>query len=163
MSRYFNYTRDDYVAHFGIKGMKWGVRRFQKSNGSLTPAGKTRYDKKSDHQLKLEAKYQQKGKSKKEAEAAAKKRIKIEKTIAIGAGIGLGSVAAHALIKKYKSHSNNIIAEVKDKPYNFMDDYDEVDKFFMDNWVKIADAIGDKFEPNTFKPETFEFETFKPD
>lgn len=28
--------------HHGIKGMKWGVRRFQKKNGSLTPAGKKR-------------------------------------------------------------------------------------------------------------------------
>ncbi len=32
-----------YLAHHGIKGMKWGVRRFQKKDGSLTPAGKKRY------------------------------------------------------------------------------------------------------------------------
>ena len=62
MSRYFNYTEDDYVAHFGIKGMKWGVRRYQNSNGSLTPAGKTRYldkpthaQKKTMHQAKKDA------------------------------------------------------------------------------------------------------------
>lgn len=29
--------------HWGIKGMKWGVRRYQNKNGSLTPAGKKRY------------------------------------------------------------------------------------------------------------------------
>lgn len=29
--------------HFGIKGQKWGVRRFQNKDGSLTPAGKKRY------------------------------------------------------------------------------------------------------------------------
>ena len=29
--------------HWGIKGMKWGVRRFQEKDGSLTPAGKKRY------------------------------------------------------------------------------------------------------------------------
>ena len=29
--------------HHGIKGMKWGVRRFQTKNGILTSAGKKRY------------------------------------------------------------------------------------------------------------------------
>lgn len=29
--------------HHGVKGMKWGVRRFQKKDGSLTSAGKKRY------------------------------------------------------------------------------------------------------------------------
>ena len=31
--------------HHGIKNMKWGIRRFQNKEGSLTPAGKKRYDK----------------------------------------------------------------------------------------------------------------------
>lgn len=29
--------------HYGIKGMRWGVRRYQKENGALTSAGKKRY------------------------------------------------------------------------------------------------------------------------
>lgn len=29
--------------HHGIKGQRWGVRRYQKKDGSLTPAGKKRY------------------------------------------------------------------------------------------------------------------------
>lgn len=33
----------DVLQHHGIKGMKWGVRRFQNKNGSLTPEGKKRY------------------------------------------------------------------------------------------------------------------------
>lgn len=32
-----------YLIHHGIKGQKWGVRRFQNSDGSLTPAGRERY------------------------------------------------------------------------------------------------------------------------
>lgn len=32
-----------YLVHHGIKGQKWGIRRFQKKDGSLTPAGKKRY------------------------------------------------------------------------------------------------------------------------
>lgn len=30
--------------HFGIKGMKWGIRRYQNKDGSLTAAGKKRYN-----------------------------------------------------------------------------------------------------------------------
>lgn len=33
----------DELKHYGIKGMKWGVRRFQNSDGSLTADGKKRY------------------------------------------------------------------------------------------------------------------------
>lgn len=32
-----------YLVHHGVKGQKWGVRRYQNSDGSLTPAGKKRY------------------------------------------------------------------------------------------------------------------------
>ena len=34
---------NEYLAHHGIKGQKWGVRRFRNEDGTLTPAGKERY------------------------------------------------------------------------------------------------------------------------
>lgn len=34
---------DSYIAHHGIIGMKWGVRRYQNKDGTLTNAGKKRY------------------------------------------------------------------------------------------------------------------------
>ena len=32
-----------YLAHHGIKGMRWGIRQWQNPDGSLTPAGRIRY------------------------------------------------------------------------------------------------------------------------
>lgn len=38
----------DYISHFGVKGMKWGIRRYQNKDGSLTPEGRKRYGRSED-------------------------------------------------------------------------------------------------------------------
>ena len=40
------------LQHHGVKGQKWGVRRYQNSDGSLTPAGKKRYDREQNRSLR---------------------------------------------------------------------------------------------------------------
>ena len=43
MSYYYITRSPDYLEHHGILGMKWGVRRYQNKDGSLTPEGRARY------------------------------------------------------------------------------------------------------------------------
>ena len=37
------YSNADYLKHYGVIGMRWGVRRYQNADGSLTDIGKRHY------------------------------------------------------------------------------------------------------------------------
>ena len=41
----YNYIYPSELYHHGIKGQRWGVRRYQNSDGSLTPEGQKHYNK----------------------------------------------------------------------------------------------------------------------
>lgn len=51
---YRAYVECDYnsIYHHGIKGMKWGVRRYQNKDGSLTPEGRRRYERDALSQMR---------------------------------------------------------------------------------------------------------------
>ena len=44
-NKYIVTRSNDELQHHGIKGQKWGIRRFQNKDGSLTPRGRQRYEK----------------------------------------------------------------------------------------------------------------------
>lgn len=87
-------NEEDYLEHFGVKGMKWGVRRYQNKDGSLTSRGKKRYKRSEESE-----------ENEKERKARRKRNIKI----AIGVSVGVAAVAVAAYgIYKMNSSGNNI-------------------------------------------------------
>ena len=47
-----NHIDDNELYHYGVKGMKWGARRYQNKDGSLTAAGKKRQTRQERKQVK---------------------------------------------------------------------------------------------------------------
>ena len=74
--------------HYGVKGMKWGVRRYETADGKLTAAGKARYG--NVGQAKLDYKNAKKARS--EANRAYNRAVKRAERGSIG---GLSPIKKH--------------------------------------------------------------------
>lgn len=80
MSTYYYYG--DTLYHHGIKGQKWGLRKYQNEDGSLTPAGREHYGYGQDRSLSgriRDAQYRRASASANEASRNLKELRSIEK------------------------------------------------------------------------------------
>ena len=82
----------DELYHLGIKGMKWGIRRYMNEDGTLTPAGKARYGTKENFERYLENKQRSREKIRENRQAGAISRGTklLDKNRSVGGEIGRG-------------------------------------------------------------------------
>lgn len=107
---YIRVANTEYFAHHGIRGQKWGVRRYQNQDGTLTNAGLARDRKvrekearKEDRRKKSEAKRVARA-QRKEERLEAKKEAEKRRTrnALIVLGTTLAAVAAYKIYKHAK-------------------------------------------------------------
>lgn len=94
--------------------MKWGIRKYQNPDGTLTAEGKRRYDKASTktskHRKNLESYYSKElGMNKTQSRLQADRRIKVEKILLAAAGITVAAAATYAATKAIKNRTDLII------------------------------------------------------
>lgn len=107
------------LQHSGIKGMKWGVRRYQNKDGTLTEAGKKRYNKEME-KLKAEEKIlknRQKTQAKLDKLEAKKREIEEQKRALDGK---VPRERKHPAASKQPSHSpkRKPVGEMTDEELN---------------------------------------------
>ena len=118
--------RDQVLYHYGIKGMHWGVRRWQNEDGSFNAAGKERYFsngsdenykpigkeseaggnsvKKSNRRLKLEEYYKSQGLNEQDAADRAYSRERTEKILKVVAGVAITAAVAYGAHQYIKNN-----------------------------------------------------------
>lgn len=104
------------LAHFGIKGMKWGVRRYTDAKGRLTREGREHYNKKplTRHQEKISAKWQKLGLSKKDADIQAKRRAETERLVLAVGGVTLAAATAYGVHKYLDRTTDKLLGKGSD-------------------------------------------------
>lgn len=159
--------------HYGIKGQKWGVRRFENRDGSLTDAGKKRYDY-SDKQRRQDArlygrrapkriqKRLENGESllsARHVEATRKKRIGKVKTYAKRAAVTALPIVTPLTIaaimdraqKKKTRDLNNRIKTTNESVKKMWSDYADQQRAIQDKSKQLFGRLNDALNKNAPK------------
>ncbi|ADD80911.1 gp020 [Rhodococcus phage ReqiPepy6] len=101
---------DDFLAHYGVKGMKWGVIR-DRDSGSRSSGSGTSGPVRTRQSTALEAKYIQKGHDLETAQQKAAKRAKVQKVLLVAGAVTLAGTAAYVGHKEYGKRFTNVVLE----------------------------------------------------
>lgn len=131
----WQYQNTDELYHHGVLGMKWGIRRYQNKDGSLTNAGKKRYDKMSPDKLNKTLKKEvRKTRSKSGERTGWSNKFIWNNTIGENS-----KQATTSYIKKMKQIDNKYNNEVKKLEKSYINK-----KISYDDGIKKVEDIYDK-------------------
>ena len=133
---YRAYIECDYnsIYHHGVKGMRWGIRRYQNPDGTLTPEGRKRY-------------FNPDGSLTKAGKRELKRRYNVRNSVGIAAGGVLGTAIAGNVGKIAASRTTKMdtaaIEELK-KMYPEIKMYEFVKPTGKYDFVKYKNDSGNK-------------------
>ncbi|MBP5726210.1 MAG: hypothetical protein J6Y48_03965 [Clostridia bacterium] len=120
---------DNYLAHYGIKGQRWGLRRFQNPDGTLTPEGLKRYGSLENFNrqqgivgtqkrrlpigTKSETREPQKHPVGTKTLTDEQKRARTKKIVAISAGVAVAAIAGYMAYKAGHKWTGNLQKELR--------------------------------------------------
>ena len=122
----YNYNNAEYLQHYGILGMRWGIRRFQDKSGRLTAAGKKRYDDDPSNGApeKASSKTQKEvGDSFIEKKLGIKLSDRQKTAIKIGAGVAAAALVAYG---GYRLYNSDVGKPLRDQVDQFLNRFNEV-------------------------------------
>lgn len=98
--------------HHGIKGMKWGVRRYQNPDGSLTSAGRKRAEKDAKRIANIQSKYNDRAISQEKVKNAINKaKTRWENTV-------LSDMTIEESVYNGRKYTAVLMGRVGDSPYD---------------------------------------------